>query len=199
MSDELPSEMSDGRTERPLIETYLSDPLTELTRRERRMLLAVCAIGLIIAKTGFIPKKITALGIDFDPADQRTMLEIIAVIVTYLLVAFVFYALSDVYTKKSRYAEAARLKAMRRIAGEQLVQKLHRKFETDAEKRRELLRVYPKYPSPKPERFKPVAWARGFVDLIVPPSPGDRDHPDSRDRGAATMREGAETHCALYG
>jgi hypothetical protein len=86
-----------GRTEAIMepAEARLQDPLSEVTRVERRNLLAASAVGLVIAKAGLVPTKISALGIDFSSANQRALLFIIGAVVCYLVVAFSIYASSD--------------------------------------------------------------------------------------------------------
>lgn len=73
----------------------LSDPLSEVTRGERRTLLAVSAIGIIIVKTGLVPTKITALGIDFSDTDRVTLIRAISAVIGYFLVAFMIYGITD--------------------------------------------------------------------------------------------------------
>jgi hypothetical protein len=73
----------------------LTNPLTEETRKERRNLLAVSALGIVMMKTGLIPAKISALGIEFSHTDQTSLLRIVAAITGYFLTAFIVYALSD--------------------------------------------------------------------------------------------------------
>lgn len=73
----------------------LRDPLSDVTRRERRALLGSSTLGIVIVKTGLVPSKITALGIEFTQADQRSLLLSIAAIISYFLIAFVVYAASD--------------------------------------------------------------------------------------------------------
>jgi hypothetical protein len=58
--------------------------------------LAASAIGIVIVKAGLIPTKISALGVDFSQADQRTLLWVLLGVVAYFLVMFVVYALSDI-------------------------------------------------------------------------------------------------------
>ena len=76
-------------------EIRLRDPLSAVTRTERRTLLGVSALGIVIAKSGLVPSKINALGIEFDHADQRALLKMLSAIVTYFLIAFLIYAASD--------------------------------------------------------------------------------------------------------
>lgn len=78
-----------------MAERDVYDPLSEVTRKERRLLLGMSTIGIAIVRTGLLPTKISALGIEFGAADQRSLLNILAVITAYFLVAFVVYAASD--------------------------------------------------------------------------------------------------------
>lgn len=83
----------------------LGDPLKEVTRKERRTLLAVSSAALIVAKTGFMPGKIESIGIDFPPSDKPTLLLIFAGVIAYLLLAFVVYAASDFIVWQRSYHE----------------------------------------------------------------------------------------------
>jgi hypothetical protein len=73
----------------------LGDPLSEVTRRERRMLLAVSMIGITLVKMQLVPTRISALGIEFEKTDQQSLLIILAFIVIYFVVAFILYAGAD--------------------------------------------------------------------------------------------------------
>lgn len=73
----------------------LRDALSKETRDERRNLLVVSVVGLIIERTGLIPSKIAALGIEFTSVNQSSLLWIIAMIVGYFWLAFLTYSLSD--------------------------------------------------------------------------------------------------------
>lgn len=73
----------------------LRDPLTEVTRKERRTLLAIAALGILMVKTGLIPSKNSALGIEFSPGDQKVILHALAVLIGYFLVGFFIYASTD--------------------------------------------------------------------------------------------------------
>ena len=78
-----------------VIQTRLRDPLSEVTRKERRNLLAVSVIGIVIDKIGLVPTKITALGIEFSQSDKSGLLAVLAVIIFYFLLAFLIYCISD--------------------------------------------------------------------------------------------------------
>lgn len=76
-------------------DVQLADPLSEVTRKERRFFLGVSILGITLVQTGLVPSKISALGIEFAQADQQSLLSILALVVTYFLVAFVIYAAAD--------------------------------------------------------------------------------------------------------
>ena len=80
--------------ERP-IEVRLRDPLRELTRKERRNLLALSTVSIGIVWTGLTPTEISNLGIKLTPANQSALLKVLAVANAYFLVAFLIYAVSD--------------------------------------------------------------------------------------------------------
>lgn len=88
-------------------EIAVRDPLTEVTRKERRALLGMSVLGIALVKTGFVPTKISALGIEFSQADQKSILTILAFVVIYFLVAFVVYATTDFLTWRLAFRSAA--------------------------------------------------------------------------------------------
>ena len=73
----------------------LEDPLKDVTRKERKFLLATSLIGIGVVRTGLVPSKISALGIEFTSANQYSILSIFSLVVLYFLVAFIIYAFSD--------------------------------------------------------------------------------------------------------
>jgi hypothetical protein len=73
----------------------LEDALRDITRKERRNLIGFAAMGLFIAQAGLVPSRISALGIDFDKADQRYFTVGIAFGIVYFTVAFTLYAWAD--------------------------------------------------------------------------------------------------------
>lgn len=74
---------------------FLKDPLSEVTRKGRRTLLGVSLIGIVMAKAGLMPTKISSLGIEFSQPDKSNLLLIISFIVTYFLLQFLIYSVSD--------------------------------------------------------------------------------------------------------
>jgi hypothetical protein len=73
----------------------LKDPLSQVTRAERRMLLGISALSIFVTSTGLIPTRVSALGVDFGQSDQRALLLVLALVVGYFLVAFIVYGLTD--------------------------------------------------------------------------------------------------------
>ena len=51
-----------------------ADPLSEVTRKERRVLLGISALGIVIVKSGLVPSKVTALRIEFSKNDQQALI-----------------------------------------------------------------------------------------------------------------------------
>ncbi len=76
-------------------ELRVRDPLSEVTRKERRALLAVSLLSLALVQTGLLPTEISALGIKFNSTDQKALLKLLAVVIGYLSIAFILYAASD--------------------------------------------------------------------------------------------------------
>ena len=94
MDDKRRSTRVTGRTP-ALYDLRLRDPLSEVTRKERKLLLVSSALGVAVVKTGLLPTKIEALGIAFSNANTSALLKILSLVVLYFLVAFVLYAASD--------------------------------------------------------------------------------------------------------
>jgi hypothetical protein len=78
--------------ERDLI-TY--DPLSETTRKERTSLLGISMLGVALVKVPLVPEKFSALGVDFSKVNQSTFVKLYALVVTYYVIAFAIYALTD--------------------------------------------------------------------------------------------------------
>jgi len=81
------AEVADART--------LVDPLSEVTRKERRALLAVSVTQLVVAVGGIIPSKIDALGVELSTGDASRLLGLLCAVQIYLLVAFWIYSAAD--------------------------------------------------------------------------------------------------------
>ncbi|MBM9606244.1 hypothetical protein [Desulfopila inferna] len=73
----------------------LREPLNETTRRTRRNLLAAAVIGIVITKVGLVPSKISAFGIKFTQANQKSLLVLLSLIIIYFLIIFIVYVSSE--------------------------------------------------------------------------------------------------------
>jgi len=83
----------------------INDPLSEVTRKERRSLLGVSALGVAMSATGLIPTEISALGIKFPPTEQAMFVRAITGVVFFYLIAFIVYAWSDYISWKIELQE----------------------------------------------------------------------------------------------
>lgn len=87
----------------PTPANYLGDPLSDVTRRERRNLLAASTIAVLTAHAGLIPKQISALGIELTSGNQSDFLILLAAVVIYFLVAFGVYGFADFLLWRHKY------------------------------------------------------------------------------------------------
>lgn len=80
----------------PLKDRELYDPLTEVTRAERKLLLLVSLICLALTWSDLLPTKVEALGIDeISTADRRNLVMLLGLTLLYFIVAFVTYSAAD--------------------------------------------------------------------------------------------------------
>ena len=74
----------------------LDDPLSDITRKERRNLLLVSVLGILVSCGDMMPKKISAIGIVLTGNDHVCwILGMLILTVLYFLVAFLVYGSSD--------------------------------------------------------------------------------------------------------
>jgi hypothetical protein len=145
-------------------EIRLRDPLSETTRTERRNLLAISVIGLIIVKTGLVPSKISALGIDFSFTDQVLLFRALSAITGYFLLAFVIYAASDLgawtHAIISATRERIREQQMQEIESDLRQRDIRRAVEHEIASR-----FGPAYST---LRFAVISRIRALFDFLVP-------------------------------
>jgi hypothetical protein len=97
MPDPTPSELS------------VRDPLSEVTRKKRRLLLGMSILCVAIAETDLLPEKISTLGIDFTPTNKTWLIYIVLAVTAYFLSAFVIYAAADFVAWRIVMVEAFRV------------------------------------------------------------------------------------------
>lgn len=77
------------------VEAMLRDPLGEVARKERRSLLGISAIAILVGWTGLVPARIENFGIAFAPPERQALLWVFIAVVGYYTFAFVIYSISD--------------------------------------------------------------------------------------------------------
>lgn len=73
----------------------LSDPLADVTRKERRSLLGVSMLGIAIALAELVPTEVAGLGVKLSQSNQSTLMVLVGLVCLYYLFAFCIYAASD--------------------------------------------------------------------------------------------------------
>jgi hypothetical protein len=76
-------------------ERILRDFLTDPSRKERKALLALSAVGLAIGWGNLVPTDIPGLGVTLEPNDQGSLVLLVTGVIAYFLVSFVIYAWAD--------------------------------------------------------------------------------------------------------
>ncbi len=79
----------------PDISEILSDPLSGVTRNERRNLIAASFVVALMSITHAYPKEFVSLGIKIETSDLHYFVWGAIAVVTYFMVAFVIYGLGD--------------------------------------------------------------------------------------------------------
>jgi len=90
----------------PSMRELARDPFGEVTRKERRALLALSVLGILIGRTGMMPTKIESVGITFNADQHAAVLYLLAAVIFYFLCVFLCYSILDyVATWESRAAD----------------------------------------------------------------------------------------------
>lgn len=76
---------------------FLSDPLTDVSRKERRNLLIASTSGILVATMGLVPTGISVIGVEFLPPAQNSFVILMAFVVAYFVFAFVVCGVSDFF------------------------------------------------------------------------------------------------------
>lgn len=86
---------------------FLEDPLSQISRLERRNLLIASTVGMLVGHVGLIPTRISALGLEFTAPAQNAFLILLALLVVYMVFAFAIYAVADLFIWRKRYYDYA--------------------------------------------------------------------------------------------
>ncbi len=73
----------------------ISDPLSEVSRKQRKALLGLSLVSVAMVYAELVPTSISAIGVTVEDVDQVALLRVFAISVVYFLVAFTTYAYSD--------------------------------------------------------------------------------------------------------
>lgn len=134
----------------------LREPLNETTRKSRRNLLAAAVVGVVIAKVGLVPTKISAFGVDFTSANQESLLLLLACAIGYFGVTFVVYLYSELIAWqlvfRSKELEQLKEEAEREV----------RSRDSDIE------RFFHKRTRKTYFQARPAFFVRIFVELVIP-------------------------------
>ena len=76
-------------------EVDLADPLSAVTRKERRNLLIAASVSILMAWAGLVPTRIDSLGVTFTASQRAAILLSAVLAVMYFLVAFIVYGSRD--------------------------------------------------------------------------------------------------------
>jgi hypothetical protein len=168
--------MSDPSAGRPF-EIRISDPLSDVTRKERRALLGLSAAAIVVAKTGLLPTKIANLGVEFGLSDRVLLLKGLAIVVLYFLIVFLVYLWSDLLRWRLSFHGAMRDVLTSTIvsttpAGEWEVATIAQERERIDERRREALNIVKEqYTASARWLLKMVPAAlvvRGVLEFLLP-------------------------------
>jgi len=84
---------------------FLSDPLSEISRKERRNVLVASTVGLLVSTMGLVPTKLAAFDIELSAPAQNSFVGIVALVIAYFTIAFMVYGVSDLFIWRKRYQD----------------------------------------------------------------------------------------------
>lgn len=156
----------------------VTDPLSAHTRGVRKSLLISSVIAIAVARTGFIPTKISALGLEFSQADRGSMLWLIGAVVVFFLLSFLVSAFGDFMAwRMSQMAKAWNEEA---VGYDNLRRSILEDKKLTAEEREEVQeqerRVGAMWRSAGhvdnyrlvQRMVRPISWARITVEFVLP-------------------------------
>jgi len=84
-----------------------TDPLSEVSRSERNALLITALASIAVAKGGFVPKELPALGISLSPAERLSLLYLATGILLFYLIGFWMYGTADLKRRRAVLASSS--------------------------------------------------------------------------------------------
>jgi hypothetical protein len=147
-----------------IVDVNLNDPLSEVTRKERKVLLGLSMVSLFFSQAGILPSKISALGIELKTTDQNTILYLMSACLIYFIFAFFLYAMSDFMIWKKAITREY-LSQFRRIVIDEYSQGPDNPIDCDVES--EAARLSKKNKVWE-TLCKPVSIARALFEFLLP-------------------------------
>ncbi len=95
---------------RKLREGEFIDPLSDVTRRERKSLLIVSFVALALTLGNLVPQEVSALGIKVSADDQQNLFLLLACAILYLMAAFIFYGHAEYQLWQAKLGSVERLR-----------------------------------------------------------------------------------------
>lgn len=84
---------------------FLTDPLSQIARLERRNLLIASTTGFLVATADLVPTEISALGISLSAPAQEMFVVLVSLTIAYFLCAFLIYGTSDFFIWRKKYQD----------------------------------------------------------------------------------------------
>lgn len=139
------------------------DPLSEATRRERKALLGLSLLAIVIMKANLIPSELSAFGLTIDNVRREWLIISVAALVGYFLIAFMAYAFSDFLGWRMSFWETVRERAIERA-------KLEREIAegADEDEPSEVLDECDRHQRALTEGAIPTSLIRALIDFILP-------------------------------
>lgn len=73
----------------------VKNPLSDVTRRDRKWLLFLSVVSFALSFAGIVPSRISALGIELGTVDQRWLIVLLGLVTLYFFCSFLVYAIAD--------------------------------------------------------------------------------------------------------
>ena len=92
----------------------IKDPLSDVTRRERKAFLGLSVLAIAVIKANLIPSELSAFGVKIDNVRRDWLITLLTAVVFYFLMVFIAYALSDFLGWRIAFWEGVRARAIER-------------------------------------------------------------------------------------
>ncbi|MFO0700288.1 MAG: hypothetical protein U0236_13775 [Nitrospira sp.] len=139
----------------------IKDPLSEVTRRERKAFLGLSVLAIAVMKANLIPSELSAFGVKIDNIKREWLIALLTAVVLYFLVVFMAYAFSDYLGWRIAFWEAVRARAIER---EKVEKDIVEGEDNDSE---EVTQCY-RHQRALSAKAIPTSFIRAFIDFVLP-------------------------------